>query len=78
MFFSFKMEIFREIYNLLNTEITSEIALKIIVLLDSDLNSDVFNQIYGLVVAYSHFKYESLLDEAREIIKSHLICNNDE
>ena len=77
MFVSFKMEIYREIYNLLNMEITSEIALKIIALLDSDLSNEDFNKVYELVVAYTHFKYESLLEEAREIIKSHLVCNID-
>jgi len=77
MVISFKMKTLREIYNLLNTEITSEIALKIIALLDRDLSNEAFNKIYELVVAYTHFKYETLLDEAREVIKSDLICNND-
>ena len=63
---------YKELYELLNAEVTSEIVLKIITLVDSDLDNAVFNKIYELVVAFTHFKDRKLIVEARQLLESYL------
>ena len=68
---SLGMKIYKELYELLNTEITSEIVLKIITLLDSDLDNVIFNKIYELVITFTHFKDRNLIVEARQLLEGY-------
>ena len=68
---SLGMKIYKELYELLNTEKTSEIVLKIITLLDSDLDNIIFNKIYELVITFTHFKDRNLIIEARQLLEDY-------